>query len=155
MKAPYSHPAATYGVLNLPPGMASVSVFTQNILTVCLLVVMDTFVGRCNLARRSPSYLPLSMTFLPRGLISSQVEHSDRLEVPYHYPEAPIDPVTKKKGRKPTGLDANHNTFLLVDDGRVGVFGGEIEFRAKVEKEISKQTPIVTIVIQGGIGTIE
>lgn len=103
-----------------------------------------------------------------------------------------------------TGLDCNHNCFVLVDDGKPKfnetgkrLFGGEIKFRARLESAISKlnfdaapspestseavpaqpapaprtlsassvqlghspsisgnKTPIVTIVIQGGIGTV-
>jgi hypothetical protein len=51
-------------------------------------------------------------------------------------------------------LDPNHRLFLLVDDGRVNSFGGEIAFRALLEKTIAEvnNIPIVMIVIQGGPG---
>ena len=35
-------------------------------------------------------------------------------------------------------LDPNHTHFILVDDGSCGVFGKEIEFRAKLENELRK-----------------
>ena len=35
-------------------------------------------------------------------------------------------------------LDPNHNNFILVDDGSIGVFGKEIEFRAHLEAELRK-----------------
>ncbi len=69
-----------------------------------------------------------------------------RLDVPYHPTEATNQ------------LDRNHNFFVLVDDGTVGKFGGEIEFRAALESELAsskgESTPMVTIVIQGGPNTI-
>ena len=49
-----------------------------------------------------------------------------------------------------SALNRDHNTFLLVDDGTVGKFGGEITFRGKFEKAVSEkyQVPVVTLVIQ-------
>lgn len=53
-------------------------------------------------------------------------------------------------------LDSNHNFFILVDDGTVHKYGGEIDMRTALEREFStaQRTPIVTIVIQGGPNTI-
>jgi hypothetical protein len=46
-----------------------------------------------------------------------------------------------------------------VDDGSRGKFGGEIDFRANLELELrgaeGNKCPIVTIVVQGGPGTIK
>ncbi len=71
--------------------------------------------------------------------------YNDRLDLQY-----PTNPVV--------GLDPNHNLFLLADSG-IHKWGEEIEFRAKLEREFSKlrgaQTPMVTIVIQGGKGTLQ
>jgi hypothetical protein len=54
-----------------------------------------------------------------------------------------------------SGLDANHNFFLLVDSG-CARFGGEISFRATLETRLAEPgTPIVLIVIQGGPNTIQ
>lgn len=36
-----------------------------------------------------------------------------------------------------TPLDHNHTHFLLVDDGTEGKYGGEIEFRSRLESYIS------------------
>eukprot|EP00054_Salpingoeca_dolichothecata_P012515 m.69394 g.69394 ORF g.69394 m.69394 type:complete len:1427 (-) comp19982_c0_seq1:42-4322(-) len=54
-------------------------------------------------------------------------------------------------------LDHNHDFFILVDDGTHEKFGGEIAMRAKIEASMSskKDIPIVSIVVQGGPGTIE
>eukprot|EP00050_Salpingoeca_kvevrii_P002038 m.185860 g.185860 ORF g.185860 m.185860 type:complete len:1506 (-) comp10522_c1_seq1:295-4812(-) len=78
-------------------------------------------------------------------------------------------------------LDRNHNLFLMVDDGRVNQFGGEIDFRTRFEKCISEtegayadttnfttsqkrrhedqvrenRIPIITVVVQGGPGTLQ
>lgn len=35
-------------------------------------------------------------------------------------------------------MDPNHNNFILVDDGSIGAFGKEIEFRAHLEAELRK-----------------
>jgi hypothetical protein len=53
-------------------------------------------------------------------------------------------------------LDPNHTHFLLVDDSTVK-FGGEVQFRAAVTAEISKNynIPIVVLVVGGGPRTID
>ena len=40
---------------------------------------------------------------------------------------------------KKVPLDHNHTHFILVDDGTESKFGGEIEFRSKLEGYISQQ----------------
>ncbi|GFO31362.1 transient receptor potential cation channel subfamily m member 2-like [Plakobranchus ocellatus] len=64
-------------------------------------------------------------------------------------------------------LDPNHTHFLLVDNGREGVFGAEINFRSELEHYISAvgttgvaqgqtiPTPVVLIVVEGGVNTME
>ncbi|CAL1535900.1 unnamed protein product [Lymnaea stagnalis] len=66
-----------------------------------------------------------------------------------------------------TSLDPNHSHFLLVDNGCVGTFGAEIAFRSELEAFISAvgttgvsesqviNTPVVLIVVEGGVGTME
>ena len=68
-----------------------------------------------------------------------------------------------------TSLDPNHSHFILVDDGTTDKFGGEIEFRSKLEDRICKEegpasasvedsvlpTPMVLIVVGGGLGTLQ
>lgn len=61
-------------------------------------------------------------------------------------------------------LDKNHSHFVLVDNGQLNVFGGEVEFRAKLEREIvdynhydqrlNGKAQIVVIVLGGGEKTI-
>ncbi|CAF0758789.1 unnamed protein product [Brachionus calyciflorus] len=78
-------------------------------------------------------------------------------------------------------LDPNHNHFILVDDGSVGMFGKEIEFRTRLETELRKgkdlkdydmknkmlhdeddmaeddarfKIPMILIVVQGGPNTL-
>ena len=57
-------------------------------------------------------------------------------------------------------LDLNHNFFVLVDDGSSNQFGKEIEFRAKLERQIAQslsqelKIPIVSIIVQGGPGSL-
>ena len=36
-------------------------------------------------------------------------------------------------------LNSNHSYFLLVDNGTIGKYGGEIQLRKKLEKYISQQ----------------
>ena len=70
------------------------------------------------------------------------------------------NPLSKLKSEL---LNPNHSHFLLVDDSRANIFGGEIEFRSKLENEISKGNPIskrppcpvVTVVIEGGPNTVK
>lgn len=80
---------------------------------------------------------------------------------------------------KDVALDPNHTHFLLVDDGSVGEFGVEIEFRAELENELRKgrdydpstnhknnslmsrkyeeisTIPMILIVVQGGPNTLK
>ena len=62
-------------------------------------------------------------------------------------------------------LDCNHSQFLLVDDGSVGEFGREIDFRGDLENHIIKHAkfaknagkcgiPSVVLVVEGGPGTV-
>ena len=73
-------------------------------------------------------------------------------------------------------LDPNHTHFILVDDGSVGAFGKEIEFRSRLEAELRKgkslkdyenknkfndlmrehnsYIPMILIVVQGGQNTL-
>ncbi|EGD73753.1 nudix-type domain-containing protein 9 isoform b [Salpingoeca rosetta] len=62
--------------------------------------------------------------------------------------------ITKKDGFK-APLDPNHNLFMLVDDGTTE-FGREITFRAAFEKAAATAfgAPVITIVVQGGPGTL-
>lgn len=67
--------------------------------------------------------------------------------------------------RKQTPLDPNHSHFVLVDNSELNKFGGEIEFRGKLERAIvnfkndssSEDTgvPIVVLVLEGGPGTFK
>ncbi|EGD74678.1 hypothetical protein PTSG_06043 [Salpingoeca rosetta] len=68
-------------------------------------------------------------------------------------------------GRAFCSLDRNHTHFLLVDDGTLDEFGGEIKLRADVEQNVGSRIsggqfgidfPVsnVVIAIQGGPGTV-
>ncbi len=48
-------------------------------------------------------------------------------------------------------VDENHTHFVFVDDGRDGLFGGEIEFRSALEVAMHKHfsAPIVVVVVEG------
>ncbi|ESO89164.1 hypothetical protein LOTGIDRAFT_229069 [Lottia gigantea] len=64
-------------------------------------------------------------------------------------------------------LDHNHTHFILVDNGTHGKYGGEIEFRSKLESYISQKVetgvattqsvhvPCVLLVVEGGINTMK
>eukprot|EP00794_Sanderia_malayensis_P009475 gene9475-10465_t len=82
------------------------------------------------------------------------VEHREKLcqesesTINYH--------MLHRKGRKGAYLDNNHTHFLLVDDGTVGKYDIEREFRRKVEKAIIKRfnVPAVLLVLNGGQHTV-
>ena len=46
-----------------------------------------------------------------------------------------FEPDEDSKGQAP--LEPNHSEFIFVDDGTKGKYGGEIEFRARLEEVIS------------------
>jgi hypothetical protein len=62
-----------------------------------------------------------------------------------------VKPKIKKVSFKCELLDPNHSHFILVDDARHD-FGGEVEFRAKIESKLAKDfnSPIVVLVVGGG-----
>eukprot|EP00049_Salpingoeca_infusionum_P011776 m.206413 g.206413 ORF g.206413 m.206413 type:complete len:1623 (-) comp15024_c0_seq3:196-5064(-) len=64
---------------------------------------------------------------------------------------------TKVQSKQYNDLDENHTHFLLVDDYTDTKFGGEIQFRGRFEKYASNlyDCPAVTIVVQGGPGTLD
>ncbi|KAL5271968.1 hypothetical protein ACHWQZ_G000234 [Mnemiopsis leidyi] len=58
-------------------------------------------------------------------------------------------------------LNPHHSHFIFVDDGTVGKFGGEMNFRAKLERKIAqtypiektasqKEIPIIQVILNGG-----
>ena len=52
-------------------------------------------------------------------------------------------------------LDPNHSHFILVDNSQLNTFGGEIEFRARLESHIQKKIPVVMVVVEGGPNTVK
>jgi len=65
---------------------------------------------------------------------------------------------TKKDPKdKDPFLDPSHNAFILVDDGTEKKFGGEIEFRAKIEALMADhyKIPVILIVVGGGPNTLD
>lgn len=60
--------------------------------------------------------------------------------------------------RKPeVAINPDHTHFVFVDDGSYKDFGVEISFRNELEQEVrnSEEIPLVLIVVEGGVGTIE
>ena len=47
--------------------------------------------------------------------------------------------------RKTVGLEPNHSHFILVDDGSVGKFGGEIDLRTALENGSSDNVGLVVV----------
>ncbi|GAB1601203.1 transient receptor potential cation channel subfamily M member 3 isoform X4 [Argonauta hians] len=82
---------------------------------------------------------------------------SDKI-VPYHCVSSPRSNCAV--------LNSNHSYFLLIDNGTVGKYGGEILLRKKLEKYISQQktcinsgvrsrgVPVICVVLEGGANTI-
>lgn len=68
----------------------------------------------------------------------------------------------KSQADKSQLLDPNHTHFLLIDNAQLNQTGGDINFRARFESEISKgpatglkPIPVVLVVIEGGPNTIK
>jgi len=66
-----------------------------------------------------------------------------------------------QKGIKVERLDPNHTHFILVDNSRENEFGGEIDFRARLEDHLRRtvkigeygELPVVMVVLEGGPNT--
>jgi len=66
-----------------------------------------------------------------------------------------------KEGIKAERLDPNHSHFILVDNSNENEFGGEIDFRARLEDHLRKtvkigdygELPVVMVVFEGGPNT--
>merc|ERR1740138_1564880 len=84
----------------------------------------------------------------------------------YEYPKVKLDP-TVKLDKNRAALDPNHSHFVLVDDGTTGAtaFGAERGLRNEIEDAICEavdpddddalQTPMVLLVVSGGLGTLD
>ncbi|CAF0896318.1 unnamed protein product [Didymodactylos carnosus] len=69
-------------------------------------------------------------------------------------------------GENNATLNSSHSCFLLVDNGTVGKYGGEIVLRKRLEKYLSQQKiafhghsskqniPVVCVIVEGGTNTI-
>ncbi|XP_064607878.1 transient receptor potential cation channel subfamily M member 3-like isoform X2 [Liolophura sinensis] len=95
----------------------------------------------------------------PWGVVENREDLIGRdVVVPYHCVSSPKSNYAV--------LNSNHSYFLLVDNGTVGKYGGEILFRKKMEKFISHQkicissgvkgrgVPVICVVLEGGTNTI-
>ncbi|XP_055889921.1 transient receptor potential cation channel subfamily M member 3-like isoform X5 [Biomphalaria glabrata] len=95
----------------------------------------------------------------PWGIVENKEDLLGRdIVVPYHC-------VSSTKTNTSV-LNSNHSYFLLVDNGTVGKYGGEILFRKKFEKYIAQQkiciandfrghgVPVICVVLEGGANTI-
>ena len=70
--------------------------------------------------------------FFPSWNISTYVlQGNPKKNQPVHYT------ISSKPKKNECFLDPHHSHFILVDDGSVHKFGGEIKFRADLEKKIS------------------
>lgn len=75
---------------------------------------------------------------------------------------------SRSSNKKGALLDPNHSHFVLVDNSQLNVYGGEIDFRGRLEKAIvsyekegepndsvnGNETPIVVLVLEGGPNTL-
>ena len=78
------------------------------------------------------------------------------VEYDINHKPSPNSPITKF-----ASLDPNHSNFLLIDDARLNVFGGEIDSRSRIEKalfccngEQREAIPLVIVCIEGGPNTV-
>ncbi|XP_046332894.2 transient receptor potential cation channel subfamily M member 3-like isoform X4 [Haliotis rufescens] len=95
----------------------------------------------------------------PWGIVENREDLIGRdIVVPYHCVSSPKT--------NSAVLNSNHSYFLLVDNGTMGKYGGEILFRKKLEKYIAQQkicitsgvkgrgVPVICVVLEGGANTI-
>ncbi|CAH1797091.1 unnamed protein product, partial [Owenia fusiformis] len=78
----------------------------------------------------------------------------------------PYHPIAKPGRSNCAVLNSNHSYFVLVDNGTVGKYGGEILLRKKLERCISQQkistrstaksqgVPLICVILEGGTNTI-
>ena len=63
-------------------------------------------------------------------------------------------------GAKVEALNPHHSHFLLIDDSKLNVFGGEIEARSKIESALylgngdRPPIPVIVVCIEGGPNTV-
>ncbi len=102
--------------------------------------------------------MPFIIVILVFGF--SKKEYSNGLDVPAVEYETRIKPDSYPEGTKVEALDPNHSHFLLIDDSRLNVFGGEIEARSRVERALyigngeRQPTPVIVVCIEGGPNTV-
>ncbi|XP_050403200.2 transient receptor potential cation channel subfamily M member 3 isoform X3 [Patella vulgata] len=95
----------------------------------------------------------------PWGVVENREDLIGRdIVVPYHC-------VSSGKSNSAV-LNSNHSYFMLVDNGTVGKYGGDILYRKKLEKFICQQkicitsgfkgrgVPVICVVLEGGANTI-
>ncbi|VDI37874.1 transient receptor potential cation channel subfamily M member 3 [Mytilus galloprovincialis] len=95
----------------------------------------------------------------PWGIVENKEDLVGKdLTVPYHC-------VSANKSNYAV-LNRSHSYFLLVDNGTVGKYGGEVIFRKRLEKYIAQQkisiasgvkgrgVPVICVVLEGGANTI-
>ncbi|XP_065944642.1 transient receptor potential cation channel subfamily M member 3 isoform X2 [Magallana gigas] len=95
----------------------------------------------------------------PWGIVENKEELIGKdVVVPYHCVSSPKSNYAV--------LNSNHSYFLLVDNGTVGKYGGEIIFRKRLERFIAQQkisitsgvqgrgVPVICVVLEGGANTI-
>ncbi|XP_052793004.1 transient receptor potential cation channel subfamily M member 3-like isoform X2 [Mya arenaria] len=101
----------------------------------------------------------IAIGIAPWGIVENKDELIGKdVIVPYHCVSSPRTNYAV--------LNNNHSYFLLVDNGTVGKYGGEIIFRKRLEKYIAHQkicitngvrgrgVPTICVVLEGGANTI-
>ena len=90
----------------------------------------------------------------------SKKEYLNGLDMPAVEYETRIKADSYPEGTKVEALDPNHSHFLLIDDSRLNVFGGEIEARSRIERALyigngeRQPTPVIVVCIEGGPNTV-
>ncbi|XP_052279179.1 transient receptor potential cation channel subfamily M member 3-like isoform X3 [Dreissena polymorpha] len=101
----------------------------------------------------------IAIGIAPWGIVENKEELIGKdVIVPYHCVSSPRTNYSV--------LNNNHSYFLLVDNGTVGKYGGEVIFRKRLEKYIAHQkitftngvrgrgVPVICVVLEGGANTI-
>ena len=102
------------------------------------------------------SVKPTSIGIVPYRCIN----HRRRLEVGKPedvYIYSPRENKDERKEQNLANLNKHHTHFIFVDDGRDSTWGSEIKTRAEIESTFADtySVPLVLLVADGGIGTLE
>eukprot|EP00055_Hartaetosiga_balthica_P013583 m.70395 g.70395 ORF g.70395 m.70395 type:complete len:1603 (-) comp8308_c0_seq3:3281-8089(-) len=106
----------------------------------------------------SEDFSPPVIGIATYGIVAQRYNLTKHTEESYIYKVGKTEKAKEEETDKVRiELDDNHTMFFLVDDGSDNAFGKEITWRGKFEAKVGERydAPVVTIVVQGGPGTVD